>query len=226
VAGLWATANAQVDRPGELLRVFAARFAAEGGQIVRDDVTDIEAEGGGVVVRGATGSYRGEQAVLATGPWSARLARRLGCRVPLIAERGYHLMLPQVRMPIERTLYSARGSFVLAPMGEALRLTGGAEIARLESPADERPLRRLLGEVRRLLPGADVDVETSWMGSRPSTPDSLPVIARAPGLTRVVVAYGHGHLGLTQGPITGRIVADLVGGRAPRIALDAFGARR
>lgn len=93
-ACLWLQANGQVDRPGEVLREFAARFAADGGRIVRDEARDIAASAGGVVVRGAGRDYAGEQAVLAAGPWAADLARRLGSRVPLVAERGYHLMLP------------------------------------------------------------------------------------------------------------------------------------
>jgi D-amino-acid dehydrogenase len=207
-AGLWLTDTGHVDRPGDLLRHLAGRFTAEGGRLVTDDVRDLREDGDGVVVEGAAATYRGAHAVLATGPWSAALARRLGCRVPLVAERGYHLMLPQSEAPLARPIYSARRSFVLAPMGASLRLTAGAEIARLDTAPDERPIRALLAEVRRLLPRAATEVAASWLGRRPSTPDSLPVIGPAPAAPRVVLAYGHGHLGLTLGPLTGRLVAD------------------
>lgn len=225
-AGLWLKGNGQVDRPGELLRLFAERFAAEGGRIVRDDVRDVAVAGDGIVVVGAAARYAADQAVLAAGPWSAGLARRLGCRVRLVAERGYHLMLKQETMPLTRALYSTRHGFALAPMGPYLRLTHGAEIARADTPPDERRIRALLPEVRRWLPPASVEVDSCWMGRRPSTPDSIPVIGRAPALAKVILAYGHNHVGLTQGPITGRLVADLVAGRQPEIDLAPFSPAR
>jgi D-amino-acid dehydrogenase len=221
-AGLWLEDNGQVDRPGELLRHLAERFAAEGGRLVADEVRHLRETAAGVEVTGAACTYRAARAVLATGPWSAGLARRLGCRVPLVAERGYHLMLPQAAMPLERPIYSARDGFVLAPMGENLRLTAGVEIARLDTPVDERPIRRLLPEVRRLLPGASTAVASSWMGRRPSTPDGLPVIGPAPAAPRVVLAYGHGHLGLTLGPLTGRLVAERLAERPVSPASTAY----
>ena len=225
-AGLWLRDTAQVDRPGELLAQFARRFVAEGGRLVMDTVNDLRVTATGVVAHGRVAKYAAEHAVLATGPWSAPLARRLGCRVPLVAERGYHLVLPQSTVLLDRPIYSARHGFVLAPMGDALRLTAGAEIARLDTPADERPTRALAAEVRRLLPEASTDVVVSWLGRRPSTPDSLPVIGTAPRSERVVLAYGHGHLGLTLGPLTGRLVADRLAGRPPAPALDACRPRR
>ena len=227
-AGLWLKGNGQVDRPGELLRHLAERFVAVGGRLIKAEVRDFREVAEGVEVVGSDAVLRADHAVLATGPWSTALVRRLGCPVPLVAERGYHLMLPQGEAvnPIGRALYSAGRGFVLAPMGDMLRLTFGAEIARLDTVPDERPIRRLLGEVRRWLPEARTEVATSWMGRRPSTPDSLPVIARAPLLERVVLAFGHGHLGLTMGPVTGRLVTDLVLGREPRLPLGAYAARR
>jgi D-amino-acid dehydrogenase len=224
--GLWLEDNGQVDRPGALLRRFAERFAADGGRIVADEVRGLRETAGGVEVVGAAASYAAARAVLAAGPWSAPLARQLGCRLPLVAERGYHLTLPQAETPLERPIYSARHGFVLAPMGASLRLTAGAEIARLDSPADERPIRELLAEVRRLVPAAATEVASSWMGRRPSTPDSLPVIAPAPRAPRVMLAYGHGHLGLTLGPLTGRLVADHLGERPDKLPMAPYRARR
>ncbi|MEO1093107.1 MAG: FAD-dependent oxidoreductase [Pseudomonadota bacterium] len=225
-AGLWLKANGQIDRPHLLLSHFTERFVADGGRVERDDVRDIRPDAEGVDVFGARRSYRADQVVLAAGPWAASLARRLGCRVPLVAERGYHLMLPQRTALIGRPLYAAGRGFVLAPMGPFLRLAFGAEIARLAAPADERRIRALLPVVRRWLPAADDRVESSWLGARPSTPDSLPVIGPSPRSNRVILAFGHNHLGLTQAPITGRLVADLARGRTPEVDLVPFRAAR
>ncbi len=225
-AGLWLKGNGLVDRPGALLQHFAERFTAVGGVLRRDEVGDVRDVGDAVEVAGASGTLRADAAVLAAGPWSARLGRGLGCRLRLVAERGYHLMLPQTTMPIGRALIAVGRGFVLAPMGDSLRLTHGAEIARNDTAPDERRIRATLGELRRWLPDASVEVESSWMGRRPSTADSLPIIARAPASARVILAYGHGHLGLTMGPITGRLVADLVVGRPPALDLSAYAAAR
>lgn len=220
-AGLWLEDDGQIDRPGELLRGFADRFAAAGGRVVADEVRDLRASDRAVAAVGGAGTYRADRAVLAAGPWSGPLARRLGARVPLVAERGYHLTLPQPVPPLARPIFDARHGFVLAPMGDGLRLTWGAEIARRDAPADERPIRALVAEVRRLLPGAATTVAASWLGARPSTPDGLPVIAPAPRAPRVILAYGHGHLGLTLGPLTGRLVADRLARRPDSLPLEA-----
>ncbi len=225
-AGLWLKGNGQVDRPGELLQHLVERFAVEGGRLVADEVRDLRSAASGVEVVTSRRSLRADHAVLATGPWSARLARKLGSRQRLVAERGYHLMLPQAEMPIGRPLYVADTGFVLAPMGDALRLTAGAEIARIDTPGDETRVRGCLAEVRRWLPAAATEVASSWVGARPSTPDGLPVIDRAPRLPRVVLAYGHGHLGLTMGPLTGRLVADLIRERPPALDLTPYSAVR
>ncbi len=102
------------------------RFAAAGGRIVADEVRDLRETASGVEVSGAAGRYLAARAVLAAGPWSAPLARRLGCRVPLVAERGDQLMLPQAEMPLARPIYDARHGVVVAPMGAGLRLMAGS----------------------------------------------------------------------------------------------------
>jgi D-amino-acid dehydrogenase len=215
-----------VARPGELVSSYRAAFAARGGTLVEAACERIEPTGEGVRVAWPGGSLVARQAVLAAGAGSQRLARKLGARLPLAAERGYHR---HYRSPasLGRPVHDTGGAYVLSPMGDGtVRLLSGIEIARPDDPPNPCQLERVHPEAAQTLPlGEPVDAQP-WCGSRPSTPDGLPVIGRAPGHPAVFFAFGHGHIGLSTGPITGRIVADLVAGRTPPVPVEPFAAER
>jgi D-amino-acid dehydrogenase len=122
-------------------------------------------------------------------------------------------------------VFPERG-FVLAPMLDGIRLTSGVELAGLDAPPDFSRIRRLLPAASEALPGLSGRVTREWLGYRPSTPDSLPVIGRSPRCNAVYYAFGHQHLGLTLGPITCRLVAALVAGRQPEFDLMPYRADR
>jgi D-amino-acid dehydrogenase len=208
--------------PGAALARFAADFQARGGTIVQDEVTGFELGGPERRVVTRAGGHAAEAIVLAAGAWSRGLARRLGAKVRLDTERGYHLMLPPADPGLRRPVVNGEEHFVLCPMATGTRLTGQVEFAGLEAPPDYRRIRALLPRARRMLPGLEPEEKSAWLGFRPSLPDSLPVIGPAPRLPDVYLAFGHGHLGLTQGPVTGRIVADLVAGRDPGLDLAPY----
>jgi glycine/D-amino acid oxidase-like deaminating enzyme len=107
-------------------------------------------------------------------------------------------------------------------MSGGIRLVGTAELSRLDAPPDYRRAERLLRLARHIVPGLDGAGAVSWMGHRPSTPDSLPVICRSPRYRNAYFAFGHGHLGLTLAAASGRVIADLIAGREPPLAMDAF----
>ena len=117
---------------------------------------------------------------------------------------------------------SPERGFVLAPMLDGIRLTSGVELASLNAPPDFARIHRLLPHARQALPGLSDRVTRQWMGYRPSTPDSLPVIAQSPRSNAVFYAFGHQHLGLTLGPITGRLITALVANRQPEFDLSPY----
>lgn len=119
-------------------------------------------------------------------------------------------------------MFADQGGFVLAPMQDGIRLTSGVELAGLDAPPDFAPIRRLVPRARDVLPGLSDRVTRQWMGYRPSTPDSLPVIGRSPRSPHVYYAFGHQHLGLTLSAITGRLIAALVSDLAPDIDLSPY----
>ena len=210
-----------------LIGALAERFLREGGQRIADTVTSF-AERAGVIegVAGQNGTHKGDLVVVACGAWSGKLAARLGASIPLDTERGYHVMLPSPGIAVGVPLIVGDIRFAITPMEAGLRLAGTVEFAGLAAPPNPRRPAMLLESARRCLPGLRSDGATTWMGFRPSLPDSLPVIGFAPGRQNVLLAFGHGHLGLTLGPATGELVRDMAAGRAREAELRPFRAER
>ncbi len=167
-----------------------------------------------------------DRLVIAAGAWSGALARRLGDRVLLESERGYNATLPAAGVRLGREVIFAERQFVATPLDIGLRIGGAAEFAGLVAGANTRRSDALVKLARRYLPGLDDTGAVRWMGHRPTTPDSMPVIGASPRRADVIYAFGHSHLGLTLGPTTGRLVADLVAGRTPPLDLSPFSIAR
>jgi D-amino-acid dehydrogenase len=166
-----------------------------------------------------------DRVVVAAGAWSARLAATVGDRVPLESERGYNMTVPDPGIALTQQVIFAERKFVASPLSVGLRIGGAAEFAGLSAPANyarSATLARLAGDY---LPGLSVAGGVAWMGQRPATPDSLPVLGASPRRPDVLYAFGHGHLGLTLAASTGRIIADHVAGR-PTLDLAPFSAAR
>lgn len=164
-----------------------------------------------------------DRLVIAAGAWSKPLVRQLGHAVPLDTERGYHLNLAwRDGVVLNRPTVIGDENFVLCPMRDGIRLTGGVELASLEAPPDFRRIRALIPATQRVLPGLSGEVTREWLGFRPSTPDSKPVIARSPTWPQVFFAFGHGHMGLGLSAITGGLIANLVAERPSEIPLEPY----
>lgn len=174
---------------------------------------------GGVNLRVDDATHGFDKLVVAAGAWSASLVRQLGDRVSLDTERGYHIGFGAQTAGLMRgPVVLPEMSMVLSPMHDGLRLVSGDELAGLTAPPDYKRIRALIPAARRAVPALrDVEPEAQWMGFRPSTPDSLPVIGPSPKGNDVIYAFGHGHLGLTLAAITAQMVADMIAGRAPEI---------
>lgn len=202
--------------------------AIERGAYLRiAEVRDINEDGDGVVLSLADGTeITAHQAVLASGAWSHRLAGRLGDRIPLETERGYNTTFPKDAFDLRRQLVIPGDGFVITPLDTGLRIGGAVELGGLERAPDFRRSEIMVEKTRRILPGLKTENGKQWMGFRPSMPDSLPVIGRAPKANRVIYAFGHGHLGLTQAAATARLVADLALGKMPLISLKPYSPER
>ena len=200
----------------------AGRFVAAGGQIRRDEVRGLAQGEDGVTITTAGETLTAAQVVVAAGAWSHQLARTLGERIPLDTERGYNTTFPACDLDLRtHVTFSAHG-FVISRIGAGVRVGGAVELGGLELPPNYDRSDVLVRKARDFLPGFDPQGGTRWMGFRPSMPDSLPAIGRSARADRVIYAFGHGHLGLTQSAGTAGIVAAIAAGRSPDTDITAF----
>ncbi len=208
--------------PAAWMSGLASRLRAAGGTIETRAVMALVRTDDGIRVELDGGAIAAVQVVVAAGARSHRLLAPLGLRIPLEAERGYNTTLRGGAFDLRRQITFADHGFVVSRVGDRVRVGGAVELGGVDAPPHPRRARRLLDKACAFLPGLDPAGGTEWMGLRPSLPDSLPAIGRHPRLPGAVMAFGHGHLGLTQSCGTAEIVADLVTGRAPDIDLEAF----
>jgi len=204
--------------PGAYVQALADEVIARGGKLTTgpgSEVLDLADTGRGVRVVTAGGVEEFDAAVLATGAWLGKLARRFGVRSVVQAGRGYSFSVPVDRVP-DGPVYLPAQRVACTPLGDRLRVAGMMEFRSPESRLDERRVKAIATAAKPFLRGADLEArEDEWVGSRPCTTDGLPLIGvtRSP---RVYAAGGHGMWGITLGPATGRLLADqIVNGRVP-----------
>ncbi len=209
--------------PLRLVQMLAEQFVRAGGTILRRKVTGFEiGPDGPTRLRTDGGDLDVSAVVVAAGAWSHRLAAQIGSKVPLETQRGYHVTVAEPGVDSGLNVMWADQKFVATPMEMGMRFAGTAEFAGLEAPPDYRRARMLLEQGKQMYPGLNTEQVSEWMGHRPCLPDTLPVIGRSPRFPAVHYAFGHGHTGLTGASMTGRIIADLVAGRAPPIDIAPF----
>jgi D-amino-acid dehydrogenase len=213
--------------PLRLSQALANRLRDGGATFVAEPAVAFDRIDGRVVaVQTAGGAIATDAVVIAAGAHSAALASQLGNDVPLTTERGYHVTLESPTVMPRVPIASGEGKYFATPMEVGLRVAGTVELASLGAPPDYRRADALLAKAQRLLPGLRGERFTRWMGHRPSLPDSLPVIGRSRAARNALLAFGHGHVGLTAAAPTAEIVADLVGGREPFIDIAPYAAER
>jgi D-amino-acid dehydrogenase len=207
---------ASVTNPLAVTQAYAARFAALGGVVVRGDARSLHRADGRWRVETTEGPLDAAQAVVALGPFAPDLLAPLGIKLPLGLKRGYHRHYrPTGNASLARPVVDTDVGYCLAPMEQGMRLTTGAEFAPRDAPPSPVQFDRLLPSARQLFPLGEQAETATWMGSRPCFPDSRPVIGRAPGHDGLWLAYGHAHWGLTLGPATGRLLAEMMTGATP-----------
>ena len=209
--------------PLRLVQALAGLFARRGGRIERAAVRGFETGAGGVrALRTEAGDMPVENVVVAAGVWSRELAAMLGTRVPLEAERGYHAMFRDTDVSMHGGIISVDRHVAVTPMNDGVRVGGIAEFAPADAPASPGIAARIRRHGTALFPGLEGARVTEWVGPRPSHPDSKPVIGRSPRHANAWFAFGHDHLGLTMGGITGRLISQLAAGRPTSVDLAPF----
>jgi D-amino-acid dehydrogenase len=215
-----------VAEPGGLVSAYADLFTRSGGTFLNGDAATLEpSAAGGWEVHASCGRIDAEAAVVALGPWSPDLLRRFGYRFPMVRKRGYHRRFAggaKLDLPLQDPAFG----YVMVPTAEGQRLTTGAELSGPQASPKPIQLERAEMTARKLLDLGATAAGEPWNGVRPCMPDMLPVVGPAPRHSGLWIHFGHGHQGLTLGPATGRLLAELMTGEAPFVDASAFSPAR
>jgi D-amino-acid dehydrogenase len=212
--------------PKAYVLVLAEKFRAAGGEVLQAEVTGLEPSTDTVRVLTKGQSIAARQVVLSAGAFSHRIARSLGESIPLETERGYNTTLPPDAFDLRCQVTFGGHGFVVTRLSHGIRVGGAVELGGLNLPPNWRRSAAMLTKAKVFLPDMTIDAGKQWMGFRPSLPDSLPAIGRSAASNRVIHAFGHGHLGLTQSAGTARLVADLLTGAKVPLDLTPFSPQR
>lgn len=224
--GLLHTQTASVDSPGGVVKAYAKMFAGGGGEIRQSDIKSIIPDGEGWRVVLDDGALSARHVVVALGPWSADILRPLGYRVPLAFERGYHREFkPNPARSLQRPIHDADGSFLMTPMEQGIRVTSGVELTDRDAPSSFAQIDGVEPRAREVVEFGE-QVGDTWRGSRPTLPDSLPMIGPAPRHPGLWLAFGNQHIGFTTGPATGAAIAAMIKGMPPPFDAAPFAPSR
>ena len=227
VAGTFIPQWQTVSDPYDFALAIANAVRQRGGSVMHAEVVRLAPFSAGVTLQLAGGELiEAKDVVVAGGAWSRELTARLGDPIPLETERGYNTTLPPGSFDLKRQLTFGSHGFVITPLSSGVRIGGAVELAGLKMPPNYTRADAMLKKAKRFLPDLQTSGGRQWMGFRPSLPDSLPAIGRSRASPRIVYAFGHGHLGLTQSAATGKLVAELLTGAAPSIDLTPFSPQR
>ncbi len=216
-----------VPDPGGLAKAYAALFGRKGGRYLVGDARTLEQSGGRWRLATLEGSITARDVVVAMGPWSDQIFAPLGYSIPLGVKRGYHLHLrPRGNAVLNHPVLDTDLGYLLAPMNRGIRLTTGAEFARRDAPPTPVQIERALPRAHSLFPLGEAVDARPWKGARPCLPDMLPVIGKAPRHAGLWFNFGHQHHGLTLGPATGRLLAEMMTGETPFADIRPFAAER
>ncbi len=231
----------QVSNPGDLVKAYAEHFEALQGDIAQSNVKEIvpdvsspdtgadndgnKGKGWKVVTDEAT--YYCDDLVIAAGPWSNELIRPLGYNLPLFPMRGYHQHFKiSDKNTIHHSMFDMDKGFVMGPMQQGIRITTGAEMTTMDAPKNFGQLNTVLKLARKILPLDDAVEEEAWAGARPCMPDMKPIIGAAGKHDKLWFAFGHSHQGFTLGPITGRLIEELIHDKPLTLDIEPFNAQR
>ena len=234
IAGSMIDDAGAISSPDLLVRACYQYFAANGGVIKQGACRQLQISERSISVVCDGPAISAKVVVIAAGAWSGKLLKRvsgdLSIRLALAAERGYHQHVMQIagQPLLTRPVYDVAGGFVMSPTAVSgeVRVLSGVELARPDDPADYTMLNRVVADARSSLKLNSELNAKPWLGSRPSTPDGLPVIGRISKERRIICAFGHGHIGFSTGPLTGEVVADLVQGYPTSVDVTSFAPER
>ena len=218
---------ASLSNPLGLTRAYEARFRTLGGVTIAGDARSLHRVGNRWRVESNEGGIDAPEVVVTLGPWAPDLLGPLGLKLPLMVKRGYHRHFQaQGNAALVRPVLDADAGYLITPMQQGIRMTTGIEFAARDAAPSPVQFERIMPRARELFPLAQRADDKTWLGCRPCFADSRPVIGRAPGLAGLWLAIGHAHWGLTLGPVTGRMITEMMTGAPPFCDPAPYGAER
>ncbi len=215
--------HGHISDPGKYVTALADHIVKQGGELAICEARDLEIQNGKISgVLTSNGLIECDEVVLAAGVWSKPLAEKLGVKVPMETERGYHIELVNPSQMPRSPMMLASGKFVITPMEGRIRCAGIVEFGGLELPPSKAPFELLKRQINQAMPGLTYDHVEEWMGHRPAPSDSIPLIGPVATVKGAWAGFGHHHIGLTGGPKTGRMIADMIANRKSNIDLAPF----
>ena len=215
--------NGYLTSPSGYLRALLSHFTEQGGTFVRAEADRIE--GQSLHLKDGT-TLTADTIIVASGAWSNDLVGNLGHKVKMVAERGYHIMLKDANVAPTMPYITTDTRHGVTPMADGLRIAGTSEFAHADAAPDPKRFEYLQHSARRMYPDLTWKDRTTWMGHRPTTADSLPMVGRTKNNPNVIFAFGSQHLGLTMGPKIGQIVTDIVQDRHSNLDISALDVAR
>lgn len=222
----WTNSWSVVD-PGALVQAYADAFASLGGHVVQAEASELVQDGAQWRLKTDQGAFSASDFVLAAGPWSSEWLARLGYRLPMFYMRGYHMhYATQAGQALHKAILDYEKGYLLAPKRAGIRLTTGAELNSLHAPPLPGQLQAAEDEARQIFPLGERLDPKAWLGARPCMADMKPVIGPAPRHDGLWFALGHAHQGFTSGPLTGRLIGEMMDGEKPLVEMAPFRADR
>ncbi|RZK69056.1 MAG: FAD-binding oxidoreductase, partial [Pedobacter sp.] len=217
--------------PGKLMKALMSFLSKDGVKIIRNhEVTDIEADGSKITkVWTGDKAWHADHYILATGSFSPALAKMAGIKLSIMPGKGYSFMEddPDQKMTIPALLCEAR--VAITPMNGQIRYGGTMELAKMNDKVNLKRVEGILESIPKYFTNLKPkmpQVDKIWYGFRPASPDGLPYIGRNTRLTNLVIATGHGMMGLGLGPATGLLVSQLINETKPAMNLQSFNPSR
>jgi len=224
--GYLLTDSAQIDNPNALLTEYVQQFSNDGGTVLQQKINSLSYDGS-IFTLHSSSNLTAQNLVIAAGAWSAEVIKPLGYRTNLGIERGYHQHFhPADNASLSRTLYDVDAGYIMAPMQAGIRLTTGVELAQQDAPPNYAQLNQVIPRAFEAFPLSEPTDDPIWCGNRPTLPDSKPIIDQAPAHKNLWLAFGHQHIGLMSGPITGKLLAQRIDNESTDIDLHPFNAKR
>lgn len=208
--GVQCSNHGKVKDSGAYVKALADHFVSQGGEIKLAELSGFDIQAGQCKqLHTSQGSVVADKYIVTTGAWSVAWAQALGVTVPMESERGYHIEFVNPSIHIDTPMMISSGKFVVNSMNGRMRCAGVIEFGGLNNSKSKAPLTLLKKQMAELFPDMEYDSMNEWLGHRPATTDSLPIVGVSPNATNVILGYGHHHVGMSAGPKTGRWLAML-----------------